>query len=355
MIDAWDLSPARVGWAVVGVALVSLVAFALYTFVGAIVLGLFLYYATRPAYRWLSPRFDHPDVDAAVTLSLVGVPLLAVMTYAALVGVRELDQVLDEANLEQLRAALDPYVDVARFTDPATLVDQFRGQVPQLLELASAAFTWSLRVFVAVTVAFYLLRDDRKIAAWIRESFRGRYGVVSFLEGVDADLDTIYTGNLITIGATTLVAVATFYALDFLAPAGAGVAAPVLLGLLTGVATLVPAVGMKLVYFPYTAFLVFRSLTSASAPLWFPAAFFLVTVVVVDTIPDVFIRSYISKGQINMGLIMLGYVLGAVAFGWYGVFLAPVVLVGFLHFSHRVFPNLLDPGATRLVTDDWPE
>jgi len=56
----------------------------------------------------------------------------------------------------------------------------------------------------------------------------------TFVEQVDADLTTIYTGNLITIGASGLLAVSTYYVLDIIAPAGTGVQFPFLLGLLTG-------------------------------------------------------------------------------------------------------------------------
>jgi len=81
--------------------------------------------------------------------------------------------------------------------------------------------------------------------------------------------------------------------------------------------------------------------------LWFPVVFFLVTVVVVDdVIPDFFIRSYVSKGELNMGLLLLTYVLGVVAFGWYGVFFAPIVLVVFIHFVRDILPVLLGSDAT---------
>lgn len=46
-----------------------------------------------------------------------------------------------------------------------------------------------------------------------------------------------------------------FYGSNFVAPPGTGIRFPVLLGLLIGDATLIPAVGMKIVYFPYTAYL----------------------------------------------------------------------------------------------------
>jgi len=80
-----------------------------------------------------------------------------------------------------------------------------------------------LRLFVSFTLAFYLLRDDYKIAQWFRRSFEHQPAAVTFVEQVDADLTTIYTGNLITIGASGLLAVSTYYVLDIIAPAGTGV------------------------------------------------------------------------------------------------------------------------------------
>jgi len=185
-----------------------------------------------------------------------------------------------------------------------------------------------------------------KIAQWFRRSFEHQPAAVTFVEQVDADLTTIYTGNLITIGASGLLAVSTYYVLDIIAPAGTGVQFPFLLGLLTGVATLIPAIGMKLIYYPYTGYLVWQVVSKGEGSLWFPVVFFLVTVVVVDVIPDFFIRSYVSKGELNMGLLLLTYVLGVVAFGWYGVFFAPIVLVVFIHFVRDILPVLLGSDAT---------
>lgn len=173
MDDARDLFPANVGWSIVGLVVFALIAIVVYALVGAIVLGLFLYYATRPVYRWLDARLDHSDVNAAVTLMLVGVPILVVLAYAELVGVQELDRLLGRAGRERLRTALRPYVDVARLSDPKTLPSRLDERVPQILGLVDAVLSWFLRVFVAFTVAFYLLRDDRAIARWARRSFHG--------------------------------------------------------------------------------------------------------------------------------------------------------------------------------------
>lgn len=42
-----------VAWILIGVLITVVVAFVLYSFIGAIVVGIFLYYATRPIYRWI--------------------------------------------------------------------------------------------------------------------------------------------------------------------------------------------------------------------------------------------------------------------------------------------------------------
>jgi predicted PurR-regulated permease PerM len=340
----------RVAWAVAGAAITLVVAYVLSTFVGAIVVGVFLYYATRPVYRRLDARFDHPDWNATATLLLVGLPLVIVLAYAALVGARELDQFLSGGGFEEYRSLLQPYVDVAELTDPRELLGRAREQLPGILAAGAAVVTWVFRLFIIFVVAFYLLRDDRKIAGWFRRSFGDDHDAVAFMEGVDDDLSTVYVGNLATIGATTAIAVVTFYALNFVAPSGTGIGFPFLLALLTGIGTLIPAVGMKIVYVPYGLFLLWRSVNGGS-PIWFPITFFVVTLLVVDSFPDIFVRSYLSSGSINMGLMLLAYTLSPAAFGWYGVFVAPIVLVLFVHFARQMFPNLVGGDTGEAVSE----
>jgi len=322
------------------------VAFVLYSFVGALVVGTFLYYAIRPIYRWVDEQIDHPSLSAVLTLLTVGLPILLILTYATFVGIRELDRFFLVADLEELRTVLIPYLDFVSGTDGQGVLDILRNNVGRVREVLTILTTGFLRLLVVFTLAYYLLRDDRKIARWYRQSFENHPSAVSFMEAVDQDLTTIYTGNLITVAVTGLLAVVVFYGLDLLAPSGAAVPFPILLGLVTGVATLIPAIGVKLVYVPYTGYLVWQSVSGGGVPIWFPVVFFVVTLVVVDGIPDIFIRSYVSKGELNMGLLLLTYVLGAVAFGWYGVFFAPIVLVFFLHFVRDILPVLLGSDST---------
>jgi predicted PurR-regulated permease PerM len=333
-------------WILVGILITVTVVFVLSAFVGAIVLGIFLYYATRPIYRSVNDRIDHPSISATFTLLTVGLPILLILAYAAFVGIREFEQFLSVAGLQELRTTLEPYTGFLSGGNGKGPVSVIRANISQVGGFAAAVTTWLLRLFVIFTLAFYLLRDDQKIARWFYRSFEDRPSAVTFMENVDDDLTTIYTGNLITIVATGIIAVVVFSALDFAAPAETGIQFPILLGLLTGVGTIVPAIGMKVIYYPFTGYLLWQSIFRGGGPLWFPIVFFVVTVIAVDTIPDFFIRSYVSKGDLNMGLMLLTYTLGAVAFGWYGIFFAPIILVLFLHFLRDILPVLVAADTT---------
>ena len=71
------------------------------------------------------------------------------------------------------------------------------------------------------------------------------------------------------------------------------------------------------------------------------AGFLLLAIVVVDTIPDIVLRPYLSGDTTHVGLLMLAYIFGPVVLGFYGLFFAPMVLVIALTFADTALPRLL--------------
>lgn len=336
----WSVSRARAAWAALGLVVAGLVGFVLGAFVGALSVGVFLYYAVRPAASAIEDRLGRDDLAAGLALGFVGVPILAILGYAALVLASALDRVLAQTDLARVRSLLAPYVDVASLTEPQALVGLLGGRLGAVASYLGLVTMWGGRLFVAITVAYYLLRDGDRIGEWYRSTFGDSPGAVAFAENVDTDLRTVYTGNLLVIGATAAVATAVYAALGAIAPPGLAIRFPLLLGLVTGIFTLVPVVGIKLVWVPYALSLFARSLTGA-AGLWFPVVFVVVTFVLVDFVPDVFVRSYLSKGSLHMGVLLLTYVLASIAFGWYGIFLGPILVVVAIHFAREILPALV--------------
>jgi len=354
VFDGWDGK--RLLWVGVGLVIAALIGIALFRYVGTLLFAIFVYYATRPLYRQLDRVIDHPNVTATVTILFVVIPMAAVVAYAGVVALRELDQFLASSDLEAYRSLLQPYLRLAR----AGNIDRLRevltagtsgsigSVVPQgtldtlgrLRSIAGFVFSVLARFFLMLTVLFYLLRDDQKVRRWFYESIDHDDEIVSYIEAVDDDLETIFLSNLAVIAVAAVTAAATYTGLNYLASGGAVVATPVLLSLLIGIGTLIPAVGMKIVYVPYGLVLLGLAVTT-STPLWHPIAFLVLTFVVVDTIPDFFARSYLSaRSGVHMGLVLLGYFLGTLAFGWYGLFLGPIVVVLTVHFAHMIFPSL---------------
>ncbi|MFC7155099.1 AI-2E family transporter [Halomarina halobia] len=343
---------AAVLWAMGG-AITAAVAYAVLQFLGSLVFALFAYYASRPIYRRLSAATDHPDLAVTATVLLFTLPVLAVVGYGFFVAVQELDRALLAAGLGQYRPLLEPYLRLVRQRDLRTIVAMLRrpeqafGPLTQrlfrrgfgyVLAMVSTTLAVLGQLFLALVYLFYLLRDDRRIADWFRRTVNRDADLLTFAEGVDEKLGTLFFGNLLTIVTTGAIAAVTYVVIDRFVPAGV-VAYPVLLGALIGIGTLVPAVGIKIVYVPYTAVLLFDAL-AGETPLWFPALFFVVSLIVVDTVPDYFVRSYLSAGDLNFGLVLLAYVLGTMVFGWLGVFLGPILLALFVQFARGLLPKL---------------
>jgi hypothetical protein len=209
----------------------------------------------------------------------------------------------------------------------------------------------ALHAFVVFAVAFYLLRDDHRLSRWARDHLTDDPGPVeAYVRAVDNDLNTIFFGNILNAIITGTIGAIVYSLLTLAAPQGVAIPYAALVGLLTGVASLVPVVGMKVVYVPIAAYLFARPLFLVDAPgvLWFPTAFFVVSFVLVDLIPDLVLRPYVSGRNLHVGMVMMAYVLGPLLFGWYGIFLAPLLLVLVVHFARIVLPDLVtgDPVGT---------
>jgi hypothetical protein len=110
--------------------------------------------------------------------------------------------------------------------------------------------------------------------------------------------------------------------------------------MLTGAASLIPVVGIKLVWIPMAGWLAFTSYQGETGFV-FVLAFVAVAAVVVDFIPDLVVRPYVSGRDLHLGLVILAYVFGPLVWGWYGLFLGPMVLVLVVHFGRLVLPELV--------------
>jgi predicted PurR-regulated permease PerM len=354
MVDRIQTS--RRWWWGAAAVLASVLAFVLYAFVGTFVLGLFLYYAARPVYQRLGTRVRSPTLRATVALLVLALPAVLLFAYTVALAVGEL-QSLASSDLSVYEELLAPYLDVAGMTmdlqaametavtEPAQLLEasSLQGLVADFATSVTAslgiAITGLLHLFVAVALAFYLLRDGENLAAWTGTHLADET-MVTYGRAVDADLQTVFFGSILNALLIGTIGAIVYSMLAAVAPPEVPVPVPFLLGLLAGVGSLVPVVGMKIVYVPVALVLTGRAALADPGLLWFPLLFVVVSVVVVDTIPDIIIRPYVSGRNLHVGAVMFAYIFGPLLFGWYGIFLGPLLLVVVDDFGRVVVPRL---------------
>jgi len=357
-----EVERGRIALWVVAFALTVVFAYLVWRYVGTVVLGVFAYYVSRPVFsRFVHPRIESRTVAVAVTLFTVGLPVLALVGWTVVVAVRAFSDVLDSELSEQLTALLEPYANLdsllsdvsgtvaAILEDPMRIADPALGAglgdgIGIVVSTVGQLFTVLVHGFVVLIITFYLLRDDYRVAAWARGTFVEQGGVLdAYFTAVDRDLKNVYFGNILNALLTGFLAVATFVALNLVSPPSSTIPEPLLLGLLVGVASLIPVIGIKLVTIPLAAYLFGLAALSGPADLWFPVTFLVVSFVVVDYVPDQLLRPYVSGRTLHVGAVMLAYTLGPFLFGWYGIFLGPFVLVVLYEFARIVVPWLFHP------------
>jgi len=361
-----DIARYRLGWWGFGIALGTAVAYVAYSFVGTLVFGVFIYYATRPIYNRIRRVVRPPSLAAAVSLLALTLPALLLVAYALSIVSNQLRRYAGDGI--GLLSTL-PFVDstlIENVADPAALLEldpeeYLTGEAisSALASLGSAADTaaflgtGAVHLFVMFALAFYLLRDGSRLSRWSIARFGDDRGLLkSYGEAVDRDFSAIFFGNILNAVFTGTIGVLVYSVLNVYAPPGVAIPAAALVGLLAGVASLIPMVGMKLVYVPVAVYLAVVSLLTDPNTLWFAGVFAVASFVVVDTIPDLVLRPYVSGRSLHVGSLMIAYTLGPLLFGWYGIFLAPMLLVTVIHFSRIVLPDLMAPEPITPFTVD---
>ncbi|WP_225917818.1 AI-2E family transporter [Halobaculum rubrum] len=355
--------------ALFGVAVAVVIGALAYRFIAAFTVSVFLYYSTRRYHRFLARFRVPPRVRAGVVLASLAIPLILLISYAGVLLVVEARQfVADTALVSAAASNIAWFAAIERIPEFTVqgIYEAYRsGDLEPFVEFATenAAFLttvvseFALNLLVVTIVTYYLLVDGDRISDWLLR-FDDDAIVREYLEAVDRELEAVLFGNLLNVVAISLIAIATFSTYNALAPAGVRVPYPALAGAITGIASLVPIVGMKIVYLPVTAAMAVPPLLDgAFAELGYVLAFLVVAVVVVDTVPDLVLRPLLSGDETHVGLLMLAYTLGPVVLGFYGLFFAPIVLVIGLTFANTALPRLLgaDDARTTLSGADDPE
>ncbi len=339
--------------ALFGLAVAVVVGFVAVQFVEALTISVFLYYSTRRYHKALRRLRLTARFRAAITMASLVVPLFLLISYTVVILVLEVQQLVNEYPVTDIAArnlgwfgGIDT---IPEFTVQGIYTAYQNGELDVFISfltdnapfLADLVSNFFLNLFIVTVVVYYLLVDGYRIREWLLRFDDGAV-VREYLEAVDRELESVLFGNMLNVIVTSFIAIAVYSGYNVYVPAAAQVPYPALAGALTGIASLIPVVGMKIVYIPLTAAAAVPVAMGADTSLLAYIGGFLVLVfAVVDTIPDLILRPIFSGETTHVGLLMLAYTLGPVVLGFYGFFFAPILLVVGLTFASTALLRLL--------------
>lgn len=341
------------GWIGLGVALAILLVYTAHTVLAPLIFGIFLYYGTRPIFRYLV-RFGVPrKIAAATSLLSIGLPSLAITVSVVVAGIQEALRLIEQGALPEVGpfvedSSLFMELQEVNVADMSTVID-FLGSEPVREALTNSWGTVSSLTNTAVGLvfslalvfafAFFMYGWGPRLRSTIEE-LSGDPNLPVFLDQLDDDLSTVFFGNMLNAMATALIAAISYALLNYMVGGAVLVPAPILLGLLTGIASFIPVTGSKTIYLPLAGWLAAQSYLAAEVTGYgFTLLFLGISFIIVDTIPDMFLRPLISGRSISQGALFVSYLIGPLVFGFVGVFLLPIITVVTINFGRVILPG----------------
>jgi predicted PurR-regulated permease PerM len=353
LVEDVHMNEKRLVVAVFGVIVGVAVGYIVYQFIAAFTVAVFLYYSTRRFYDALGQLHLPKRIRAMLTISLLALPLVLLLSYTVVLLAVEARAFIETYPIvESVPESVAWFQGIEDLPEPtiAGIAEAYRaGELDTFIDFATqhAAFVTSIitglfmNLLIVGIVTYYLLIDGTAFRSWLLRFDDGDI-VREYFEAADKELEAVLFGNLLNVIVISLVAIAVFMGYNAAVPSAVEVPYPALAGALTGIASLIPVVGMKVIYLPLAGIAAVPILLDGTPELFaYIVGFLVLVIVVVDTIPDLVLRPYLSGDRTHVGLLMLAYIFGPVVFGFYGLFFAPIVLVLGLTFADTALPRLL--------------
>ena len=366
-------------WIILGILLVLLLLWIAWPFVNVIFYAIFLYYATRPLKRKLSPYIKNETLLVATCMFLLVLPIILVAGYTLLLALAQFNSVAQSVGLQSLqegplsnmssvisRMQQGISIEDVKSGNFSSIVSQkwyqtlygYSGSIPAIQALVISTGMTIIdvifKLFLVIVVAFYLLREDDNLKRWFTTTFPAlvneRDGLfVRYMKAVDTDLQKIFFGNILSIVFFAIIAVIIFTALNTFAPDPTLlIPSPTLVGILCGVSALLPVIGMFVITIPLFIYILIQAIMAGTimANLGYFILMVLVIVILVQMLPGFAIGPMMARGQINTGLLMFAYILGPIVFGIAGLFIGAIVLVLLTHYFKMVVPEITKNNVT---------
>lgn len=190
------------------------------------------------------------------------------------------------------------------------------------------------RLFITVVIAFFILKDWKKILVKTVGMLPMRKKTVKKLIKQFGDIAyTVIYAQLFVAAVQGVVSTLGFYLF--------GLPFPIVLGVLVALFSLIPTIGTAIIWVPASLYLMLSGyFTNDLLTLWQGIGLFFYGLLIISTIDNILLAKIVHrKTSVNQILIIVGVIGGAVMFGVFGVFIGPILLpliITYLEaFKHR--------------------
>ena len=311
-------------------------------FLQPIVFGLFFYYSARPIHRRLDNYLPH-RVSVWSSAVVIIIPFLILILITVNLVAHDALQFLNhfgvgsDGQKSVLESAVQDAENVMSSGDVYGTLTQTAQNLMPIVDRLGEVF---IDFIIMISVVYYMLKGSGRVTSWFFDRYDETGVYREFFDAVDYDLQRILFGNTLTAFAIGMVGVVLYNVFNLFAPTPTHIPYPSISGALMGVGSLVPVIGMKIVYVPVGAVIglhIWEAGHLSGMFVWL-IGYEVLSLVFVDSIPDTAVRAFVSSGEIHMGLIMFSYMMGTMFFGFIGLFLGPIVLTLFWNAVHILVP-----------------
>lgn len=306
----------------------------------ALSLSLVLFYLVDPIFRMLTKRLKRKWASVTLTFFFV---LLPFFIFTFILSTTVASEVFELSKTPQAKEVLDilggeinkylsiPSQDILKNIDSTTfssLQGFFTKGLTSILSLIKALGSIMLQTLLGIFLTVYLLIKSEDLGKIRKRA--GDRRLNELFSYVDEALKQVVYSMILTAGATGIMAIIVYKLFN--------VPFAVLWGTTTGIIALIPLLGTWLVYIPITGYFLLQGKTILAL------LFFLVCLIVVTILPDIAVRPLIASKTMDIGLIVLGFITGTMAFGAIGFIIGPLILIGWSGFAKiYILPSKDEP------------
>jgi len=288
--------------------------------VAGVVLGAYLI----PFHDWLRRRIPSSRLAAILSITLVTVPLIAILVYSW-VEISEAAQYLDANRTtvaERLTAALQriPFArELVVQDDLSRWVAAASAQSGRIVgELREAVDIVIIAVAVFLFTVYYVLTDHERILAYIRRKIPGRYQDLS--TEIGDNITAVVYGALYATFLTQLLKSSIILAMNLIWDVPLGV----VLAIASFFIGFFPIVGSWTVYVPVAIYIMVFREDYAGGMLMLAIGFFGLTLFI-----SMYLRPKIAAEKshvLNFYWMFIALVTGVYTFGLVGIIIGPVLI-----------------------------